>query len=45
MKKSISYLALIALFTGTASYAQNKLTGIVHNAENRTALSGVEVHI
>src|SRR5690606_39713771 len=45
MKKRISYLALVTLLAGTASHAQNKLTGVVHNAENRTALSGIEVYV
>ena len=45
MKKRISYLALVTLLAGTASHAQNKLTGVVQNAENRTAVSGVEIYV
>src|SRR5690554_3805873 len=45
MKKRISYLALVILLAGTASHAQNKLTGVVQNAENRTVLSDVEVYV
>lgn len=45
MKKSISYLALITLLTGTATQAQNIVTGKVQSAENNTKLSDVQVHI
>lgn len=36
---------MFALFAGTASYAQNKLTGVVYDAGKRTAVSGVEVYV
>lgn len=45
MKNRLSTLVIIALFATTASYAQNKLTGVVYDADKQTALSGVEVHV
>ncbi|SEH60009.1 Outer membrane receptor proteins, mostly Fe transport [Paenimyroides aquimaris] len=45
MKNRLSTLVTIALFASTASYAQNKLTGVVYDADKQTALSGVEVHV
>ncbi len=45
MKNRLSTLVIIALFASTGSYAQNKLTGVVYDADKQTALSGVEVHV
>ena len=45
MKNRLSTLAMIAFFASTASYAQNKLTGVVYDADKKTAMSGVEVHV
>src|SRR5690606_38399182 len=45
MKNRLITLAAFALFAGTASYAQNVITGVVQHSETRTALSNVEVHI
>ena len=45
MKNRLSYLALVALFAGTTSYAQNKIKGAVYSAENTTAMYGVEVYV
>src|SRR5690606_22747048 len=45
MKNRLSTLVRIALFATTASYAQNKLTGVGYDADKQTALSGVEVHV
>jgi len=36
---------MFAFFAGTASYAQNKLTGVVYDADKKTAVSGVEVYV
>lgn len=45
MKNRLGTLALFALFASTASYAQNKLSGVVYNTASNTALSGVEVYV
>ncbi|MBA5792065.1 TonB-dependent receptor [Flavobacterium sp. xlx-214] len=45
MKNRLSTLAMIAFFASTASYAQNKLTGVVYDADKKTAISGVEVFV
>ena len=45
MKNRLSTVALFALFASTASYAQNKLSGVVYNTASNTALSGVEVYV
>ena len=45
MKNRLITLAAIALFTGSATYAQNIITGVVKHSETRTTLSNVEVHI
>lgn len=45
MKNRLSTLAMIALFASTASYAQNKLTGVVYDADKNAAISGVEVYV
>ena len=45
MKNRLSTVALFALFASTASYAQNKLSGVVYNTASNTALSGAEVYV
>ena len=45
MKNRLSTLAMVAFLATTASYAQNKLTGVVYDADNKAAMSGVEIYI
>ena len=45
MKRFQSLLVLGVLFTGSMTYAQNKINGVIYDSSTKTAIEGVEIVI
>lgn len=45
MKRFQSLLVLGVLFTGSLTYAQNKINGVIYDSSTKTAIEGVEIMV